>query len=90
MSQIPDTAPGPYYVSVVRDWKPEDARLVSGPYATHAEALALVDKARRIVEDRDPRAAFFAFGTVRMKEAFDRPGALQSWGYGLDLERSAP
>ena len=84
-SQVPDTAPGPYYVSVIRDGSPSDARLVSGPYPTHKEALDLVDRARRLCERLDPKACFYAFGTVRMKDTFDTIGILQKYGYGLDL-----
>lgn len=86
--QLPDTAPGPYYVSVIREGKFDDARIVSGPYDTHEAALALVGKARRIAENHDPRAVWYAFGTVRMKCEFSEPGALQKLGYDLALERT--
>ena len=87
MTQIADTAPGPYYISVIRESGFKDARLLSGPYPTHQEALDLVDKARSISERHDPRAVWYAFGTLRMKDAFTEPGILQKWGYDLNLER---
>jgi hypothetical protein len=88
MTQLADTAPGPYYISVIRESGFKDARLVSGPYSTHQEALDLVDKARRIAEQHDSRAAWYAFGTLRMKDAFAEPGILQKWGYDLNLKRT--
>lgn len=61
----PDTKPGFYYVSVV-----DGARraFVKGPYPDHAAALAAVDSVRIEAESRDPRAAFYAFGTARCDE----------------------
>ena len=86
-AQMPDTAPGPYYVSVMREGG--DWRLVSGPYPQHAIALELISKARRICEDMDPKSCWYAFGTVRMAEDCDTPGILQKSGYDLALERRA-
>lgn len=82
--QAPDTAPGPYYVSALRDVR---TALVSGPYPDHAAALAHVEKARAVAEKHDPRAVFDAFGTVRIKEEYDKPGMLQLWGYDLQLNK---
>jgi hypothetical protein len=82
----PDTQPGPYYVSAIDGPK---SALVSGPYADHATALALVDRARDIASDNDPRAWFAAFGTVRMKPEVNQPGVLQTWGYNLELTERA-
>jgi hypothetical protein len=39
--------------------------LLLGPYATHAEARANVDRARRYVLDNDPRGWLYAYGTAR-------------------------
>ena len=86
-TQVPDTAPGPYYVSVVRE--KGDYIFASGPYPTHPEALALVDKARRVAEKHDPRAVWYAFGICRVKEDCTTPGVLQKWGYDLNLEKKA-
>ena len=86
--EMPDTAPGPYYISVMKDGG--DWRMVSGPYDKHADALALVDKARGICQDMDPRAHWYAFGTVRIKDdTCTDPGVLQRSGYNLALEREA-
>lgn len=75
-----DTAPGPYYVSVVRDAAKGavDCRLLAGPFATHAEALAKVERCREVACDIDPRAHWYGFGTVRMAPDYDKPGALNA------------
>ena len=86
-AQTPDTAPGPYYISVMKDGG--DWRAVSGPYDKHADALGLVDKARRICEQMDYRSVWYAFGTVRIRAPATEPGILQKQGYNLALEREA-
>jgi hypothetical protein len=82
--QMPDTQPGSYYVSAV---DVEKFALVSGPYQTHAEALAAVQVARAIAVELSPWCAFSAFGTVRCKSDCAVPGRLQEWGYSLELEK---
>jgi hypothetical protein len=86
-TQTPDTAPGPYYVSVLREGG--DCRLLSGPYTDHQAALAMVRKATDIAQQIDCKAVWYAFGTVRMKDGYEAPGILQKIGYSLELERSA-
>lgn len=81
-TQAPDTAPGPYYVSAVDG---SHKVLASGPYQTHAEALALVDRALHLADQHDGRAWFAAWGTVRMQPNYTSPGVLQKWGYNLEL-----
>ena len=54
--------------------------LMAGPYRTHAEALADVDRARNIADEHDGRAWFYAWGTCRMKDGTDRPGNLNKAG----------
>lgn len=82
-AQEPDTAPGPYYVSVRRsDGK---TLFLSGPYAAHPEALALVNKAKSIAYELDVRAVWYSYGTIRCKPDCLVPGALQCLGYSLDL-----
>jgi hypothetical protein len=80
--QEPDTQPGPYYVSVKDGSR---AAFLSGPYETHEEALALVDRARAICNEHDYRSAFYSFGTCRMKDGSRPPAYLQSLGYDLAL-----
>ena len=59
-----------YYVSVVDQPKGQTATnrvgLVAGPFATHQEALNLVDRASREAEKVNVWAPFYAFGTVLM------------------------
>ena len=72
-TQEPDTAPGPYYVSVV------DGNLFAlllGPFNSHQEALNRVEEARAKAIELNPRAHFYNFGTVRMKPNFNKPGRL--------------
>jgi hypothetical protein len=55
---------GPYYVSAI------DAGhtfLMAGPYELHGAALADVDRALHIACERDGRAWFMAWGTVRIE-----------------------
>ena len=74
--QIPDTAPGPYFVSVVEHDK---TYLMAGPYPTHEEALANVEKALHVAYEHDGRAWFMAWGTVRI-EGSKRVGRLTELG----------
>jgi hypothetical protein len=70
-------APGSrYFVSVVDGgkWRP-----ASGPYHTHEDALADVEEVRKIGEDVDPRAVFYAWGTVRVDaDAAPKEGILSA------------
>lgn len=81
-AQVPDTKPGPYYVSTVNGSK---FALVSGPYATHAEALADVSRCNTLVCMYDGRAHFFQFGTVRCKRNTPKKftAFLQKCGYPI-------
>jgi hypothetical protein len=53
---------GGYYVSVVNGLF---YGLLLGPYDTHAEALANVDRGRSLADAADPRSHWYAFGTAR-------------------------
>ena len=58
---------GAYYVSAV------DAGhvfLMAGPYQTHADALADVDKALEIADSKDGRSWFMGWGTVNVAERY--------------------
>lgn len=72
--QIPDTRPGFYYVSVVRDDGAH--RLLRGPFVNdHPAALAAVDGARHIACKLDRRGHWYAYGTCRT-ETDAGPGIL--------------
>jgi hypothetical protein len=52
-----------YYVTAVdgpRCWR------LAGPYDTHAEALAAVDRVREICVKSEPWSHFYAFGTAKI------------------------
>lgn len=65
--QEPDPRPGPYYVSAIRqgDDGSRGWYAIMGPFETHAEAIALVDRARRYALATDSRSEGYAFGTRR-------------------------
>lgn len=75
--QIPDPRPGAYYVSA-RDAK--RYALLLGPFDNHADALAQVDAAKRKAYELDPRASFYAFGTLRLADDVNHPsGSLNKY-----------
>ena len=73
--QVPDTAPGNYYVSALYYGKHV---LLLGPFLNnHGQALALVDRARELAHELDPRAPWYAYGTCRVDLSEEaRPGIL--------------
>ena len=73
----PDPRAGHYYVSAVdgpRYW------LLAGPFASHSEALAMVDTATSLAHEHDAagRLSFAGFGTCRREDhgGFGRLNAL--------------
>jgi hypothetical protein len=52
-----------YYVSMIRDKR---YKLLAGPFATHLDALQMVDPAKREAARLDPFVDFDAFGTCSM------------------------
>lgn len=75
--QTPDTKPGNYYVTVVREGG--DYRPLLGPFPNdHASALALVDAAKDKAIEIDDRAFWYAYGTARIDD-YDRPGLLNEY-----------
>lgn len=71
-----------YYVSVVRDTAKgpnSDYRLLAGPFTDHADALAMVDRARELALAKynpEGRAYWYGYGTVAMAEDYRKPGIL--------------
>ena len=64
-----------YYVSVVRSAKQRG--LLAGPFRTHDEALAHVDRAKTLACEIDPWCDFDAFGTCSLPYKATNPiGAL--------------
>lgn len=52
-----------YYVTAVNGKK---TSYLLGPYRTHAEALANVERGRRLACEADTWAWFYAYGTVKV------------------------
>ena len=73
-----------YYASVIQDPARGAASpmvLAAGPFPTHADALAVVDRVRAVVLAKwNPggRAHWYGFGTVAMAPDFTRPGKLNA------------
>ncbi len=74
MAQIPDTKPGNYYVTAL-DGKRH--AVLAGPFRDdHQAALDMVDAAKTIAEEVDPKAVFYAYGTARTGYDYDKSGVL--------------
>lgn len=71
-----------YYVSVIDGPR---FGLLAGPFSTHVEACAWVDRAREEAYRVDPRSWFYAFGTVAMRPGYRKPGRLNDL-LGLRIE----
>ena len=77
MKQLPDSAPGNYYVSAVDG---PNTWLLLGPFMNdHAGALEMVEKVRDLANNADARSCFYAFGTVRMAEDYTKPGSANKY-----------
>jgi hypothetical protein len=66
-----DPQPGRYYVSARdgdREW------LLLGPLPRHELALRMVRPVINLAHEANPRSAFYAFGTLRVKDAADDLG----------------
>jgi hypothetical protein len=69
--KLDEAEPG-LYVSIVDGTR---FALVAGPYPTHDAAKADVERVRTCANKMDPRAAFWAFGTCRVKTEAERLAA---------------
>ncbi len=79
----PSPVPGNYYVSAVDGPK---FALLAGPYPSHAQALGMVATVTDIAMKLDPKAAFYGFGTCRMRDNYNRAGVLNAHLAKLDRE----
>ena len=66
-------AGGNYYVSVVDGSR---VGLLAGPFPLHRIALEWVDRAKAKAEEVNSRAFWYAYGTVSMKDGYNKPGVL--------------
>lgn len=72
--QTPDTRPGHYYVTCIKDGKYWP---MAGPFNDdHAAALAAVHPVREAAYGVDPRTHWLEWGTSRLPHDFTRPGPL--------------
>jgi hypothetical protein len=67
---MPHTEPRDYYVSLRRGSR---TALLAGPFATHTEALAMVDTAVKLANELDQWAWFDPFGTMSLPRAANNP-----------------
>lgn len=65
--------PGGFYVTVKDGGR---RGFLLGPYGTHGEALALVPEGKRLAVEADQWAAFYEFGTSRIRDGERPPGVL--------------
>ncbi len=74
MTQMPDTNPGNYYVTAVRD--DGAVAFLAGPFENdHAGALAALPKAKQVACDIDPRGHWYSYGTARRDLGLPVPAA---------------
>jgi hypothetical protein len=77
----PESCPptGGYYVSAIDG---PHYYLMAGPYQTHGEALADVDKVHSICIDKDStgKAHWMGWGTCHRKDDYRKPGKLNQLG----------
>jgi len=65
-----------FYVSVVDGKR---TGLLAGPFATHQEALDLVDDAKEKAIEADPFAGFYAYGTLSMANGQRKGDSTKGW-----------
>ncbi len=54
-----------FYVSIIDGPK---FNVVAGPFRTHQEAIGMVEPARKVGHNHDPRSHFYGWGTVKMAD----------------------
>jgi len=64
-----------FYISVIDG---PQANVVAGPYRTHGQALKMVEPARRVGRDKDPKCHFYGWGTVK-RENGHKEGMLNKY-----------
>lgn len=62
-----------FYVSVIDGNR---TGVLAGPFPTHGLALDLVDRARDLAVEIDPKAHFYSFGTCRVRHEHKPAGLL--------------
>lgn len=79
--QLPDTKPGHYYVSAIKDGHQGLYALLLGPFSQHQQALDQVDAVNTMACKLDPRAHWYSYGTCRLPigDAAAKPGKLNEF-----------
>ena len=63
-----------FFVSCVEDSGQRRNALLLGPYDTHEEAIANVDRGRNLAETSDPKAYWYSFGTCSIRGPTEQKG----------------
>jgi len=79
---MPHTEPRDFYVSLIRDKR---VALLAGPFATHTEALAAVDRAADAAYTIDPWSHFDLRGTCSLPRSDANPIGKLNAILGVDL-----
>jgi hypothetical protein len=66
-----------FYVSMIREGRVQRVALLAGPFPEHDAALAMVEPARKLAYEADPRSHWDLFGTVG-RESDGRKGVLNA------------
>jgi len=56
--------------------------LLVGPFTTHAEALRFLEPAKRKAESISEWNFFYAYGTLAMKDGYNKPGLFNKYILG--------
>lgn len=78
----PDIRDGYYYCTVLDG---PQYGLLAGPYDTHQEAIDALPEAKKLAQQVDSRAVFYAFGTARLErdDTSIRPAGVLNVEMGL-------
>jgi hypothetical protein len=83
---IVDPRPGRYYVTCVDAGR---VGFVAGPFRRHQAARRFLRPARRAAQQVDPWSDFYAWGTARLRDNWDRPIPLGVLNDALGIRRVA-
>jgi hypothetical protein len=63
-----------FFVGCFDDSRERRHAYLLGPYTTHAEALANVERGRKLASDADPMSHWYSFGTCSISEPTEQKG----------------
>lgn len=79
----PDPRPGNYYVSVIEGKR---YALLYGPFTRHQDALDAVERVRAKAYELDRYSHWYAFGTARAPDDYNKPGKLNDYLPPIETE----